>query len=119
MPLATEQRQPGVAVERWIKATYCVRASPTTIEARARSIALEQSVELPLAAVHDSRVLREVVARVAGIEGSGIDVFRVTIEPAAETTGFEPGQLMNMLFGNTSLQQDVDLVDIDLPPGFV
>ena len=33
-----------------------------------------------------------------------------------ETTGREPGQLMNMLFGNSSLHDDVELFDVELPP---
>ena len=41
----------------WIDATYRVRASADTIDARATAIALEQSIELPLAAVTDARVL--------------------------------------------------------------
>lgn len=110
--------QTSVDNERWISAIYRVRGSASTIEARAEAIALEQSVELPLDAVRDSRVLHDVVARVVQIEPADADAFTVTIALAAETTGFEAGQLMNMLFGNTSLQDDVALVDVDLPPGF-
>ncbi len=111
---------PAVAddAERWIDATYRVRATVAAIEARAQAIALEQSVEAPLAAVGDRRVLDEVVARVAGIVSAGPAAFHVTIRLAVETTGFEAGQLLNMLFGNTSLQDDVSLVDAEFPPGF-
>ena len=42
----------------------------------------------------------------------------VTIALAIETTGFESGQLLNMLFGNTSLQDDVALIDVDMPSTF-
>jgi ribulose-bisphosphate carboxylase large chain len=34
---------------------------------------------------------------------------------AIETTGHEPGQLLNMLFGNSSLHDDVELCDVELP----
>jgi len=114
---ATKQRT-SIDTERWITAIYRVRASASTIEARAQALALEQSVELPLDAVRDPRVLRDVVARVVQIESTDADAFTVTIALASETTGFEPGQLLNMLFGNTSLQDDVALVDVDLPPAF-
>jgi len=103
---------------RWIDATYRVRASADTIEARAQAIALEQSIELPLAAVTDARVLRDVVARVAGIVAVAHDAFDVTIRLAAETTGHEAGQLVNMLFGNTSMHDDVSLVDAEFPDGY-
>jgi ribulose-bisphosphate carboxylase large chain len=110
---------PDVAgAERWIDAVYRVRAPATAIEARAQAIALEQSVEVPLAAVRDPRVLSEVVAQVAGIAPAGEEVFDVTVRIAAETTGFEAGQLVNMLFGNSSLHDDIALVDARFPAGF-
>ena len=104
--------------ERWIEATYRVRATAAAIDARAQAIALEQSVEAPLAAVGDARVLKEVVARVGGIVPAGPEAFHVTIRLAVETTGFDAGQLLNMLFGNTSLQDDVSLADAEFPPTF-
>jgi len=110
--------QPALDAERWIVATYRVHGSAATIDARAQAIALEQSVELPLEAVDDSRVLRDVVAQVVDVEPAGREAFTVTIRLAAETTGFEAGQLLNMLFGNSSLQDDVALVDVDVPATF-
>ena len=109
---------------RWIHAVYRVRAAAADIEARAQAIAIEQSIEAPLAAVGDARVLREVVARVTDIVPTaaampaGPQGFDVTIRIAVETTGHEAGQLLNMLFGNTSLHDDVVLVDAAFPPAF-
>ena len=48
-------------------ATYAVRADAAGIAARAEALALEQSVEVPLAAVRDARVRAEVVARVESV----------------------------------------------------
>jgi ribulose-bisphosphate carboxylase large chain len=108
---------PPVA-ERRFEVVYRVRAAAGAIEARAQGIALEQSVELPLAAVRDARVRDEVVGRVAAIVPAGDGMFDATIELATETTNGEAGQLLNMLFGNASLLDDVELVDLRLPPGF-
>ncbi len=108
----------GTGAGHWIDAVYRVRAAPAAIEARAQAIALEQSVEAPLAAVGDERVLREVVAQVGDIVPAGPRDFDVTIRIAVETTGFEAGQLLNMLFGNTSLHDDVTLVDAAFPAEF-
>lgn len=104
--------------DRWIDATYRVRASAAQIDNRAQAIALEQSIELPLAAVTDARVLRDVVAQVAGIVPVAPDRFDVTLRLAVETTGGEAGQLLNMLFGNTSMHDDVSLVDAAFPAEF-
>ena len=103
---------------RWIEATYRVRASASSIAARAHAIALEQSIESPIEAVSNARVLDEVVARVVDILPVDGAAFDATIRLAAETTGFEAGQLLNMLFGNTSLQDDVTLVDVEFPSAF-
>lgn len=141
-----------------IQAVYRVRCPADAIEARARAIATEQSVEMPLAAITDAWIRDEIVARVediaaesplprggrasagasptdaappasaggpggpaaglageAAAEAGGPPAWRVTLSLDLRTTGLEPGQLMNMLFGNTSLQPDVELVDAQLP----
>jgi len=118
MSLPAAKVQASLEADQWIQATYRVCATASTIEARAKAIALEQSIELPLEAVRDPRILRDVVGRVAEIVPADRDAFTVTVELAAETTGFEAGQLMNMLFGNASLQDDVALVDVALPAAF-
>lgn len=94
-------------------ATYRLRASAGEIAARAGALALEQSVEMPLEAVTDAFVREQVVARVESIE-PGADGFHVVIAFATRTTGLEAGQLLNMLFGNCSLQSDVELIDVTL-----
>jgi len=90
-------------------ATYRVRADGREIQARAQALALEQSIEMPLAAVTQDFVRDRVVARVASIEPAGEGTFDVTLSFATRTTGLEAGQLLNMLFGNCSLQPDVEL----------
>jgi ribulose-bisphosphate carboxylase large chain len=95
--------------------TYHVRADAASIEARARSIAVEQSVEMPLAAIDDPAVLADIVGEVERIDDLGNGTFAVRIGLARATVGDDPGQLLNMLFGNTSLHEDVILCDADLP----
>jgi ribulose-bisphosphate carboxylase large chain len=99
-----------------LTAFYHVRAEPGAIAARARAIAIEQSVEMPLEAIDDATVLAETVGRVETITDIGGGLFEVAIALAVSTTGAEAGQLVNMLFGNTSLQNDTTLHDADLPP---
>lgn len=94
-------------------AIYRVTDTAARIEARARSIAVEQSVEMPVAAIHDAKVLDEIVGRVEAIADLGSGVFEVRIGLAVATTGMEAGQLLNMLFGNTSMHPDVVLQDVE------
>ncbi len=101
-----------------LSVTYRVRSDAAGIEARARGIAVEQSVEMPVEAIDDPSVLSDIVGVVEAIEPAGEGVFSVRIGLALDTVGADAGQLMNMLFGNTSLQDDVVLHDVDVPPVF-
>jgi ribulose-bisphosphate carboxylase large chain len=111
----------------WISATYDVRAPAGEIDSVARALATEQSVEMPLGAITDRRVLDEVVGRVEAITELDPGRYAVTLGLASETVGQlrPPGepcagaltaQLVNMLFGNASLLDDVRLVGVELPP---
>jgi len=102
-----------------ITAIYHVRSDARAIGARAQAIAVEQSVEMPLTAIADQDILDEIVGRVEDISDIGNGVFAVRIGLAAATVGDDPGQLINMLFGNTSLQEDVTLYDAEFPEELV
>jgi ribulose-bisphosphate carboxylase large chain len=107
----------GSRTERFA-VTYHVRGDPASIDARARAIAVEQSVEMPLAAIDEPSVLAEIVGQVAAIEDIGDGRFAVRIDLALATVGDDPGQFLNMLFGNTSLHDDVVLRDAVIPERF-
>lgn len=102
-----------------LKAFYRIRSEPDSIEDRAKGLAIEQSVETPLAAVHDPRILSDIVGEVAAIEDRGDGWFDVRVDLAAATIGGDAGQLINMLFGNSSLHQDVILCDFEAPASLV
>ena len=100
-----------------ILATYRITASESESRVRAEALAAEQSVEMPLAAIGDEAVLRDVVASVESIRPLAGE-FEVVLGIAPSTTGREASQLMNMLFGNCSLQPEVQLVDVRMPDGY-
>jgi ribulose-bisphosphate carboxylase large chain len=106
-------------VDPRLQVTYHVRCDASGIEARARALAVEQSVEMPVAAITDHYVLSEIVGQVEAIVDRGGGLFEVRISLAAETVGEDPGQLLNILFGNSSLQEDMVLDDVELPAGLV
>src|SRR5262249_30677605 len=98
-----------------LQAVYLVRCDARSIEERARAIAVEQSVEMPVAAITDDFVRAAIVGRVEAITERGTSLFEVRVPLGAETVGHDPGQLINMLLGNTSLQEDVVLPDVAVP----
>lgn len=102
-----------------VSVTYHVRSGAADIAARAQGIAVEQSVEMPLAAIDDPAVLSGIVGQVEDIADLGDSLFSVRISLALATIGEDAGQLANMLFGNTSLQEDVTLADVALPDALI
>jgi ribulose-bisphosphate carboxylase large chain len=102
-----------------LTAIYHVRADARAIEARAKAIAVEQSVEMPLSAIGDRQILDEIVGKVEDIGDIGDGVFAVRIGLSRATVGNDAGQLVNMLFGNTSLQDDVILHDAEFPDDLI
>jgi len=95
--------------------TYRIRSDHTSIEARAMAIAVEQSVEMPVAAIAEPEILRDIVGEVEAIEVRGDGVYDARIALAIATTGLEAGQFLNMLYGNTSLHEDALLLDVAVP----
>lgn len=98
-----------------VTAVYRIRSDATSVAARAQAIALEQSIEVPTAAVADRRILDDIAGEVLDVRPVGDGVFEARIGLAPATTGPDAGQLLNMLFGNTSLHDDVTLQDLELP----
>jgi ribulose-bisphosphate carboxylase large chain len=101
-----------------LRVTYLVRAPAADIAARADALLLEQTVELPrAAAVRDPWVAGHMIGCVEEIRAAGHDQHLVTIVQPLATAGGDPAQLLNVLFGNSSLQSDVMLADVELPDG--
>jgi ribulose-bisphosphate carboxylase large chain len=99
-----------------VHATYRLHAAAADIEQAALALALEQSVELPLAAVRDPMVAATVVGRVEDITPHAPGVFDVRIGLAESTMGVDVAQTMNMLFGNSSLHAHVELLNVAFTP---
>lgn len=98
-----------------LRVTYLVRGKAGVIGARAEALMLEQAVELPRAALRDAGASDRVLGRIESIDPESEDRHRVTISHPLATTAHDPAQLLNVLFGNSSLHEDVVLADVELP----
>lgn len=119
MSRETPVPSPAGAEAGRLTAVYRVRERADAIQARAKTIALEQSIEMSDDIVTDAFVREHVIGRVDDIREVGGGDFDVQIGLSVATTGLEPGQLMNMLFGNTSIHEDVRLVGVEIPEAMV
>jgi len=102
-----------------IEVVYRVRAASSGIDARIEALLLEQTVELQRAALRTAYVREHFVGRVIAADPVGADEFRVRLAQPADTVAGDPAQLLNVLFGNCSLQPEVELEDVRIPPALV
>ena len=99
-----------------LRVTYIVTASTKSdLDARVESLLLEQTVELPRVALRDPFVLENIVGRLVSIEAMEATKNRVVIDFPIIATADDPAQFLNVLFGNSSIQEHVMLADFELP----
>lgn len=83
------------------------------------AICLEQTVELPASLVPEGTWIREhVVGRLERLTpGGGLNgSWRAEVSYHADTAGGEITQLINVIFGNTSMKEGVMVADVVMPP---
>ncbi|MBW3661082.1 MAG: ribulose 1,5-bisphosphate carboxylase [Gemmatimonadetes bacterium] len=96
-----------------VRATYRIDVPPGEGRARAEALALEQTAELPRAAV-GSESARAFLGGVESVEPAPDGAVRATIAYPAAATAADPAQLLNVVFGNAALLDDVTLVGLDV-----
>ena len=100
-----------------ITAVYRIRCAPHAVEQVCQNIAYEQTVEVPPALAETDDRIRRWVGRIESIQliPGAQDGFEARISYDHLLAGGQLPQLLNLLFGNTSLQKNVCLSDVDLP----
>lgn len=98
-----------------LRVTYRLEVPRAQAEARAEAIALEQTVEVPRVVVRDRFIEQEILGRVASLDFDADGAALATIAYPVASTALDPAQLLNVIFGMTSLQSDVECVDLELP----
>jgi len=98
-----------------MRVTYRVAVDAARAPARAEEIAREQTVEVPRAVVRERFIEDEVMGRVEAIEPDPDGGQRVAISYPVASTALDPSQLVNVIFGNSSLHDDVACVGLELP----
>ncbi|HUB66433.1 MAG TPA: RuBisCO large subunit C-terminal-like domain-containing protein [Candidatus Methylacidiphilales bacterium] len=99
-----------------LRVTYHVTApGKPELDERVESLLLEQTVELPREALRDKFVLENIVGRLVSTDAIGMELHRVIIDFPIIATADDPAQLLNVLFGNSSIQEHVLLADLALP----
>ena len=81
---------------------------------RALGVALEQTVEVPMDVVPRGYIADEIVGQIEEIGQEQDGQFRARISYATDAAGPDLPQLLNVVFGNSSIQTGIRVVDLDL-----
>lgn len=100
--------------------TYAIMAhTEAEALARAQDIALEQTVEFPEDLTPPGDIRQHVVGRIESCLPAGADRFEAAISYAVETAGGELPQLLNVIFGNSSIKPGLRVERLELPTGLL
>jgi ribulose-bisphosphate carboxylase large chain len=106
-------------MEERFQVVYHILGDEQEVRERARGICLEQTVEVDDALVPPGFIREQVVGRVEAVrplrQGTG-PAGAATISYSLDTTAFELTQLLNVVFGNTSLKSGIRVASLSLPP---
>lgn len=99
------------------RVTYRIRAGNLPeAEARAADITLEQTVEIPRDVVPRGYVEDTILGRVEAVAETAQCVFQAQISYSPDSVGHSLPQMLNVIFGNSSLQQGIKVVGLALGP---
>lgn len=98
-----------------VRVTYRLDVEPDAAEARAEEIAREQTVEVPREVVRSRFIEEHVLGRVERVGTDADGRTLATLAYPVEATASDPAQLLNVVFGMTSLHADAAVVDLTLP----
>lgn len=95
--------------------TYHLHCQPgESVETKARDIGLEQTIELPFELASDADWLGY-AGQVESLEHLYGETYCAVIEYPAEAISGELAQMLNLLFGNISLKDGIEVTAIDWP----
>lgn len=100
--------------DEWV-ATYEIRGDRDRASRIAAAICIEQTVEFPEDLIDRDDIRREIFGRVVDLRRIAEDRFTARIAYAVEIVAGEVTQLLNVAFGNTSIQRGVKLTDLEVP----
>lgn len=89
-------------------------ASRAEARARAEAIALEQTVEIPSDVVPAGRIADDIVGQIEDLGTEAEGRYRADISYSPDSAGFEITQLLNVIFGNSSIQRGLRVVGLRL-----
>ncbi|MCZ4274176.1 RuBisCO large subunit C-terminal-like domain-containing protein [Maritalea porphyrae] len=98
-----------------LRVTYQIQAQNNDeAQERANNIALEQTVEIPRDVVPKGFIEDEILGKVESCSQTHESHFDAIVSYSAKSVGTELTQLFNVIFGNSSIQQGLQVTNVDL-----
>lgn len=94
---------------------YRLTGDETEAHTKAREICVEQTVEFPADLLPPGDIRDSILGRIESLAATGPDSWEASISYAVETTGVELLQLVNVMFGNSSIKPGIRVERLDLP----
>ncbi len=95
---------------------YRLTGNAREARSKAEDICIEQTIEFPAVLVTGGDIRGQIFGRIESLEPTGPGIHIVTISYAVEVSGFELPQLLNVVFGNTSIKPGVRVERMELSP---
>lgn len=83
--------------------------------AKAQSICIEQTIEFPADLIADDDIRAKIFGQIESFERIDESHFEAKISYAVESSGFELTQLLNLIFGNSSIKPGIRVERLELP----
>ncbi len=94
---------------------YKLTGDEATARAKADDICIEQTIEFPAELIGNDDIRGQIFGRVESLSQIDDDHFEAVISYAVETSGFELTQLLNVIFGNSSIKPGIRVERLELP----
>lgn len=104
----------GLSGERF-RVTYRLVGDEAEARDKAGDLALEQTVEFPGDLLPAGNIQTEIAGQIEVLEPADAGHYAAVISYAVETAGDELTQLLNVIFGNSSIKPGIRVERLDLP----
>jgi len=95
--------------------TYQIISDEAEAFARAKMICLEQTVEVSEELIESDFIREQIIGQLIEFKIITSECFHAVIRYTVDTTAFELTQLLNVIFGNTSIKAQIKIINIQLP----
>jgi ribulose-bisphosphate carboxylase large chain len=97
------------------RVVYRLQGSEAEARAKAEDICVEQTIEFPAELVKGGDIRDHILGRIESFQAVEPGAWEAVISFAIEITGYELTQLLNVVFGNTSLKPGIRVERLELP----